>query len=208
MADLLDNINIDYTNDRISNETMASYNITTHRGRFTLDGHVFDVKPISGEESHRYVFNDLHKTLIFSHEKSEHENIMSFIMAFASPDIVNLEQLIETKKKQNKIIKSNKKNNIFKKENNFKHKFKLFTLRVRRTARTFFYKNYKRYEKDSMGRCYAYWIERLVTHQGKKVRFIDLENKYKLSKLDIINLICYINDLSGFTLLQLDLQTK
>lgn len=61
-----------------------------------------------------------------------------------------------------------------------------------------FFKDYRRYERYSMGKKLAMWIERLVFVDNKPVRFYDLEKNMLLSKEDIARLLIYICELSGF----------
>ena len=62
-----------------------------------------------------------------------------------------------------------------------------------------FFKNYIHYKRFKHGYIIAKWFEKLVTVNGKKVRFYDLERKYYLNKNEIIKLLNYINELSGFS---------
>lgn len=61
-----------------------------------------------------------------------------------------------------------------------------------------FFKDYRRYERYSMGKKLAMWIERLVFVDNKPIRFYDLEKNMLLSKEDIARLLIYICELSGF----------
>jgi hypothetical protein len=42
------------------------------------------------------------------------------------------------------------------------------------------------------------WIERKVYYKGKRVRFYDLERKYKLNKSEITKLFGFLQEISGF----------
>lgn len=42
------------------------------------------------------------------------------------------------------------------------------------------------------------WIEKKVSYKGRKVRFYDLERKYKLNKSEIVRLFGFLQELSGF----------
>lgn len=65
--------------------------------------------------------------------------------------------------------------------------FKIFPLR-----------NYRYYYFVPVIQPLIKWIERKVRLNGKRIRFYDLERKYKLTKADIEKLIIYIHELSFF----------
>ncbi len=70
---------------------------------------------------------------------------------------------------------------------------------LKRFLDRFIHRNDYRYYSDKpAAMVLVKWLERKVFYKGRKVKFYQLERKFKLNKAEIEKLIIYFHELSGF----------
>lgn len=143
------------------------------RGRYTANGYVFDVRPVMLEEMDEYIA-DVSTAPIIPASKEDIDELKNNDEKAAQWAIALFSEAL------NDVPK--KKRNIFTKAFEFlAHK-----------------NDYRYYSDVPKMTGILKWIERKVTYNGKKVRFYDLERKYKLSKAEIQRLFIFFHEISVF----------
>lgn len=139
------------------------------RGKFSANGYVFEVRPLYLGEEEDYLSEVTVSPVINNTEDSGHEPTDKELGRWLIALFSNV--VNQNKKKKNRIV--------------------AFFIRL-------FHRDYHYYDNYPAVQPLIKWIERKVTHKGKKIRFYDLERKYGLNKTEIQKLIAYFLELSGF----------
>lgn len=156
--------------------TIKNEETMLERGMFTANGYTFAVRPV------------------FLGEEDEYLNDMKISPIPAAKD--DGEEWTEKELGTYTITLFSGKLNDFLKIDTDDKSF-LGTIK-RILNKLFMKKDYRYYDNVPAIQPLVKWLERKVTYKGRKIRFYDLERKFKLNKAEIEKLIIYFHELSGF----------
>lgn len=154
-----------------NNVEILNEDIMMERGKFTVNGYTFTVKPVYLGEEDEY-FSDITISPVPKREEGDDaltdKDLSRWAIALFSNKVNESEN-----KRQGGILS--------------------------RFFAWLFHRNDYRYYSDRPAVMpLVKWLERKVTYKGRNVKFYQLERKYGLNKAEIERLIIYFHELSGF----------
>ncbi len=154
-------------------ETLKSREKMLQRGKFTANGYVFTVKPLLLGEEDEYL-EDVKVALYPRAEGKKPEDFTDKELSQYAIWLFSQRNEVALPKKQGLLDK--------------------LKLRLVKT----FCKNYQYYSDNPKAMGIIKWVEKKIYYKNKRIKFYDLERKYGLSKSEIIKMLGYFEELSGF----------
>lgn len=145
------------------------------RGKITLNGYTFTVKPILlGEED-------------------DYREDVKYNLYPRNPDGTKKTDCTELELKQyiRYLFKKDDMTTFTNGQAGLLKKIKLWLVKT-------FRRDYMYYSDNLAVLGLVKWIEKKVYYKGRHIRFYDLERKYKLTKIEILKLFEYFEELSDF----------
>lgn len=156
------------------NTNVLNEEVMRERGKITLNGYTFTVKPIFlGEDDEFMESMKLSPVPKDDYKNMTDKELGKWAMALFS--------------KAANTVESNGGEKAF--------NVNLFKLIYRKIFKKYDYTYYSHLPNILP---LVYWIERKVTYKGKKVLFYELERKYQLNKAEIEKLFIFLYETSGF----------
>lgn len=140
---------------------------TLERGVFVANNYIFDIQSVRFEEEREY-FSDVPLSIHLLNKKEEPQQDLARIMA----TLFQIDSEEEIKASLGKF-----------------GKLKLWLVKH-------FRRNYKYYSDSPSATGLIKWLERKVRYKNKRIRFYDLERKFRLTKKEIADMFLYLHNLS------------
>ncbi len=156
-------------------ESTVKLSTMTQRGIYTAYKYTFNVEPIYLQEVDEYLHDNVYvprKTDINGNVITDKELSTFMSQCFLKDTAKATETEEEVEEKKESAV--DKVKSLFRKKSKVD------------------------YSEFPMAKGIVKWVERKVSYNGKKICFEDLEQKYKLSKVEIAKLIMYLSEFSGF----------